>query len=112
MAPIFGIYRSFEGSVDTFVQTGMGRFPNSVFIAQLLTGAIKIDLVFQNYSMFRRNMLSRTPQKRADVIENLKTPVGADQVVTKQVFTETTSVGASNKQISPLDAMLQVQFQG
>ena len=44
MAPIFGIYRSFEGSVDTFVQTGMGRFPNSVFIAQLLTGAIKIDL--------------------------------------------------------------------
>jgi hypothetical protein len=50
-------------------------------------------------------MVCRTPQKRADVIENLKTPVGTDQVVTKKVIPETMPVGTSKKQISPLDAI-------
>ena len=57
-------------------------------------------------------MVCRTPRKRADVIENFKTPVGTDQVVTKKAIPETTPVGTYNKQISPLDAMKQVQSQG
>ena len=48
MAPIFGIYRFFEGPVHTFAQTGMGRFPNTVLIANLLTEALKVDPYFLN----------------------------------------------------------------